>query len=191
MPRVGAGIATSVMAIAIVSACGGSKPEPVSLAVVEANAANQARATLSLFLEHLKAHPSDPAGWLTIRMPPEGADRPQAELSVKDIVQTGETSFSGVIWRQDKNWPEFPAGATMSFPASIVTDWVYFADNNMVGGYQLRATLCLASQSGQDIPPSQARELRAEAEQAASFMLDKKGACEPYDPEKTLKVKAK
>ncbi|MDP3740678.1 MAG: DUF2314 domain-containing protein [Hyphomonadaceae bacterium] len=181
----------SVMAMAILSACGGAKPEPLTPEVELANAAREARETFPIFLEHLKAQPSDTSAWLTIQMPPEGAERPQAELSLKNIVQT-DTSFSGVIWKPDRNWPEFPAGATMSFPASIVIDWVYVADKRTVGGYRLRAKMCLASRAAAEkIPEKVAQHLRAEAEEAAAFLLDPKKACAPYDAEKDLEAKAK
>lgn len=180
----------SAMAMAVLSACGGAKPEPLTPEIAKADAAREARATFQIFLDHLKAQPSDTSAWLTIQMPPEGAERPQAELSLRNIVQT-DKSFSGVIWKPDRNWPEFPAGATMSFPASIVIDWVYVAGEKTVGGYQLRAKTCLASQPMNGVPELTAQHLRAEAEEAAAFLIDPKKACAPYDARKDLEDKAR
>lgn len=190
MPRAGAGFVVALMAAALLSACGGAKPEPITPETAKANAAREARSTLPIFIEHLKAQPSDTSAWLTILMPPEGAERQQAELSLKNIVLTDE-SFSGVIWKPDRDWPEFPTGATMDFPASIVIDWVYVAGRTTVGGYQLRAKVCLASQMPKDAPEKTVQHLRAEAEEAAAFLMDPKAACAPYDAGKALEGKDK
>ena len=173
-------------ATAMLAACGGPKEAPPTLEMAQATAAHEARTELPLFLEQLKARPSDPSFTVTIQMPPEGS-KPPAVLTMKNIVQTG-SSFSGVIAKPDNNWPEFPAGATLSFPDSIIIDWSFTANRRPVGLFQTRARLCVASHDTAELNDEMRTQIKAETAQLGN-LVDPKKACAPYDPQRDLDAK--
>jgi uncharacterized protein YegJ (DUF2314 family) len=187
-------LASAVLAVSLLAACGGAsaKEEPLTPAQAKEAAAEQAQTHLPFFLERLAAKdPADQNFRLTIRLPPEGRSRPRAELGLEGIVRQG-SSFSGVIARPDKNWPEFELGKTMTFPASIIIDWSFTRHGALVGLFQLRAQICTTSQAVSELPKEMHDQIRAETGKLAEKLLDPKGACKPFDPAKDFEeIKAR
>jgi uncharacterized protein YegJ (DUF2314 family) len=177
----------AAVALAALSACGGApKEEALSPAVAKEKAAEEARTHLPFFLERLALRdPSDRAFQVTIRLPAEGRSLPRAELVIRDVVRQG-SSFHGVIAVADKNWPDFELGETMSFPASIVSDWAFTHNSTIIGLFQLRAQLC--SLPGRDKEAAAARkQLIAAATTSGGLSFAPEDACKPADPRKDHK----